>query len=284
MNNHLEILLKTLDEARAVPITRLCFADTPMGQYYPHPRLMITLSGKKHIRFRYHGVEKEEYLVPGEAIVSLRGIYTPEIWDSPHRMLGMVFMRDYIRILCIDHNGDRKYPPNGANYFYHTRQNFDLAGKYILYALLNKNSDCKAMRLAVAALLEMVLTILKEESTGIMNDEDREWERARTVLLHHFTKNLGREEFAELAEVSPARFSLLLKQYTGFSFREYINELRMEHAMALLTETSLTVEEIGTRCGFNYPSYFIRIFKEKSGITPANYRLKNNPFLPSQEN
>lgn len=81
--------------------------------------------------------------------------------------------------------------------------------------------------------------------------------------------------FAEKANLSPNYFSDLLKKETGSSAKDHINEHVVERAKDLLVGSSKAVSEIAYDLGFNYPHYFTRLFKSKTGKTPIEYRNLN---------
>lgn len=62
------------------------------------------------------------------------------------------------------------------------------------------------------------------------------------------------------------------RRETGVSLNDYIKTTKIERAKSLLTSTLLTVKEISSRLAFNTPNYFIRIFKDITGLTPTKYR------------
>jgi len=64
----------------------------------------------------------------------------------------------------------------------------------------------------------------------------------------------------------------LLKKETGRSAKDHINEFLVEKAKNLLLGTADSVSEIAYTLGFNYPHYFSRLFKAKTGVTPQKYR------------
>lgn len=64
----------------------------------------------------------------------------------------------------------------------------------------------------------------------------------------------------------------LIKEETGQSFNEYINQRKIAVAKDLLLSTKLSIEEIAHQTGFSYSHYFIKIFKSREGITPGQYR------------
>ena len=62
-----------------------------------------------------------------------------------------------------------------------------------------------------------------------------------------------------------------VRNVTGKKYTDYVTYLRMEHAKKLLAEQKLSVAEICESVGYSSVSYFIRIFKEATGTTPAKY-------------
>lgn len=81
--------------------------------------------------------------------------------------------------------------------------------------------------------------------------------------------------FAAKAHLSPHYFSDLLKKETGRSAKDHINDYVVERAKGLLLRTEHSVGEIAYHLGFNYPHYFTRLFKARTGYTPAAYRTSN---------
>ncbi len=64
----------------------------------------------------------------------------------------------------------------------------------------------------------------------------------------------------------------LYKQITGKSIFEDLIAFRIEKAKQLLSETALSLTEIASACGYTSESYFMRQFKQISGLTPSQYR------------
>lgn len=67
-----------------------------------------------------------------------------------------------------------------------------------------------------------------------------------------------------------------LKFLTGFSPGEYIDSIRLNHALELLKNSQLNSSEIAYRTGFSSPSYFARCFRKKFNISPKDYSRKQN--------
>ena len=81
--------------------------------------------------------------------------------------------------------------------------------------------------------------------------------------------------FAEKAYLSKHYYSDLLKKETGRSPKDYINDFVVEKAKNLILGTEQSISEIAYDLGFNYPHYFTRLFKSKTGFTPVEYRSLN---------
>lgn len=73
--------------------------------------------------------------------------------------------------------------------------------------------------------------------------------------------------------MSPDYLSDMLKQETGKSAQEHIHYMLIDRAKNELLSTSNTVSEIAYALGFEYPQYFSKLFKSKTGMTPSQYRL-----------
>ena len=69
--------------------------------------------------------------------------------------------------------------------------------------------------------------------------------------------------------------STLFKKEMGISFTEYINDIRIKQTQDLLENTNLSLVAISSSAGFDCQSYFTKIFKSKTGITPSEYRKAN---------
>lgn len=76
-------------------------------------------------------------------------------------------------------------------------------------------------------------------------------------------------------QLSPHYLSDLLKKETGKTAKEHINEFIVEKAKTMLLSGSNSVSEVAYALGFNYPHYFSRLFKSKTGVSPSEYKEMN---------
>ena len=96
--------------------------------------------------------------------------------------------------------------------------------------------------------------------------------RARVYMDAHYMEKLSAEQIAEASRVSPSHLFRLFRKETGLTPYAYLTNVRMEHAMKMLLNTSYTVEEIADYCAFCSSANFIRAFRQSTGVTPRKYR------------
>jgi AraC-like DNA-binding protein len=91
-------------------------------------------------------------------------------------------------------------------------------------------------------------------------------------MSEHLDQPMRVSTLAALANLSPAHFSVLFKEQTGCSPRDYLHLLRIHRACQLLRSSTLNVKEIATRLGYQDPFHFSRQFKAFQGMSPSEYR------------
>lgn len=78
--------------------------------------------------------------------------------------------------------------------------------------------------------------------------------------------------FAKQLNLSPKYFGDMLKKETGKTAQEYIQLKLIDAAKEKIFDTSKSVSEVAYELGFKYPQHFTRLFKQKTGYTPNEYR------------
>ena len=103
-----------------------------------------------------------------------------------------------------------------------------------------------------------------------------------TILNSYFNSNDQQYKklpsvkyFADLLFLSPNYLSDLLKKETGKTAQEYLHYYLIEEAKNNLLNTDDPINEIAFNLGFEYPQYFSKLFKSKTGMTPIAYRNMN---------
>lgn len=96
--------------------------------------------------------------------------------------------------------------------------------------------------------------------------------KAIRYISKNFPRPLALEEVAGHVHLNPSYFSTLFKQSTGSSFKEYLNMVRIEESKRLLSNTDYSIIDIALATGFEDQSYFSKVFKKYTGLTPKQYR------------
>lgn len=96
--------------------------------------------------------------------------------------------------------------------------------------------------------------------------------KAIKYIESHYTLPLTLQDAANYVNLRAEYFSRLFKKDTGLNFVQYLNQLRLQHAMFLLRTTTDKIPVIAQKCGYNNTNYFCIHFKQIIGKTPGIYR------------
>lgn len=128
-----------------------------------------------------------------------------------------------------------------------------------------------------AALSELLLLIIKNSSKSINNKvkSKTEVKRIRKMLNFiqiNFADNINLQQIADSAFISRRECLRCFRHIVGMSPIQYVIELRIQKAKQLLLETDLSISDIYIACGFQNQSYFTKIFKSRTGLSPMKFR------------
>ncbi|OOQ58781.1 AraC family transcriptional regulator [Mucilaginibacter pedocola] len=97
-------------------------------------------------------------------------------------------------------------------------------------------------------------------------------QRARFIFRANIDKPYTPEQVAQDLNLSYSSFRKMFKSQTGLSPGQYFLQLKINRASKLLNDGTLLVKEISASLNFESAYYFSRVFKEKTGMTPTEYR------------
>jgi AraC family transcriptional activator of pobA len=129
-----------------------------------------------------------------------------------------------------------------------------------------------------------LLTLLTELTEGVAsaqlpetlaaNAAVRLTQAYKNALARFIYKKQTVSDYASLLNISPNHLNKCVKMATGQSARDLLDEMILLEAKYLLTQTDLTIGEIAYKIGQQEPGNFTRYFKNKTGITPRDFRLR----------
>jgi len=101
-------------------------------------------------------------------------------------------------------------------------------------------------------------------------------EQALVYVAKHFTEDISMAVVANHCSVNYTYFSEKFKLVVGVNFNEYIKQLRLEEAKRLLQQGCYKVYEVAERSGFGDVKYFMKTFKEATGLSPGDFQKRFN--------
>lgn len=102
------------------------------------------------------------------------------------------------------------------------------------------------------------------------NDYYVEW--IEQYIEQNYATDCMVEDMAAIIGLSPNYLRKKFKAGTGYTILEYLTEVRLQKAKALLRERRLKVKEVSIQVGYDNISYFTQLFTKKNGVTPNEYK------------
>ncbi len=109
---------------------------------------------------------------------------------------------------------------------------------------------------------------------GTTASTDNRIEKVHDYIVAHYKDKITLGDAAEILNMSPVSVTRLIKQRTGKSFIDFLNEIRIGFAARQMVDSDMSISEICFSNGFNNISNFNRTFRKKQGLTPTEFRQK----------
>ena len=94
-------------------------------------------------------------------------------------------------------------------------------------------------------------------------------------LMQNYQSSISLESVSKALQVSKYEVSRIFSKQIKMGFNQYLNRIRLEQAIYLLTSTERSVTEIAFSCGFESLRTFYRVFAEQYKVSPMHYRKEN---------
>lgn len=145
--------------------------------------------------------------------------------------------------------------------------------------MLREYTEVTVNYAVIKHLLSALLTKLESDSRKEYLDT-RASNRSQMVTFQNFLKILeynykrpaGADFYAEKLNMSTRNLNLISQSVFGKSVTEIIETRKLIEARSLLLNSGKSVSEIGYELGYNEKSYFTRVFRKNTGLTPTDYR------------
>lgn len=147
--------------------------------------------------------------------------------------------------------------------------------KYVRPDLLNTmeddftQEDCRR----TADVLHSYIIFLLEKYGNENHNYDPLIQNIKSYIREQMAYNVSLKELAEVFNYNEKYLGQLFKSRCGYSIKGYCNYIRIKQAKRMLTDTKLSVSKIAQQLGFSNVTYFDRVFRYYTGISPHTYRL-----------
>lgn len=137
-------------------------------------------------------------------------------------------------------------------------------------------------RMVIISYVNLILTYVKNFYDRQFDTRSNIYHKVISVFYKNLEEYFSRNEnipglpsvayFAQQSNLSPNYFGDLIKHFTGKSPLDHIQDYVTNLAKEKLKNTTLSVSEISYSLGFDYPNYFARFFRKKTGLSPKVFR------------
>lgn len=134
-------------------------------------------------------------------------------------------------------------------------------------------------KLPIRSNIYLMMTALLRHYCGLRDEQERmvyhNVLRMRPILEHiekHYKERIYMEDLAAQMMVSPDYFTKMFRESIGTTPVDYINDLRIQRSLELLSQEGITMPEIAAETGFANANYFHKIFKQYMNMRPLTYR------------
>ncbi|MGL1892421.1 MAG: AraC family transcriptional regulator [Spirochaetaceae bacterium] len=125
---------------------------------------------------------------------------------------------------------------------------------------------------------ELFKTIPYEEiNKSTMNSHGYDLERLKRVIIfmnRHHSEKITLKQLADTEYISRSRMSHFIKEKLGIGFQDFLNHIRLEHALKLLMKDDENIADISRICGFSDQKYLSKLLRDEYNMTSSEYRSK----------
>lgn len=152
-----------------------------------------------------------------------------------------------------------------------------------IHIIARHSSPGEALRIAKVYLLKLHGEGQLPYASLVRNDPhaDSVVRSCQEWLSEHFAESDAIARVVALAKIPERTLKRRFKTATGSTLIEHLHNLRVEHAKRVLESAGIPVEEISVAAGYEDASFFRRLFKRSTGLTPGQYRRMFQPVMQS---
>jgi len=246
----------------------------PFSYQVNFPRLELVVSGEyqNQLEDPEQGIADIKVLT-GDALYIPPNCWNKPNWDNDCSVVSFLFGR---RQLGLSFVSKRKGEESFFDVQKHSIQT--RTGHAIDHILDALNALAREPKKApmdehlLMALLSYAQSMLSEPNTSAKKRSEDLYQGICIYIQENFHRAITRASIAQRFNISPNHLSRLFRQQGHMTLADYITWVRIDRAKFMLRKYSFRLHDVATRCGFQDVNYFFRVFKNKTGRTPSEYR------------
>ncbi len=117
----------------------------------------------------------------------------------------------------------------------------------------------------------------KSLSQNSLKIKEHDFERLQGIISfinENYQYKISLQQIADMYYISRYHLSRFIKNKLGIGFQEFLNRVRLTHAVEFIYNTDITIIDIAENCGFSDVKYLNKLVKESYGMTPLQLRVK----------
>lgn len=155
-----------------------------------------------------------------------------------------------------------------------TQNNYEWQMNFDNFFYLERINESQTLKEMHQFAISLVLSLAESMSQKNYSGNSSVIKEVVSYLNTNYKENISLPSLAEHVHVNSTYLSTLFKQEMGIPFTVYLNNIRLSRSEDLLRNSSSTITEICLAVGFSSPSYFTKVFKNRYGMGPKEYRLQ----------
>ncbi|PMG27720.1 AraC family transcriptional regulator [Vibrio splendidus] len=238
------------------------------------PRLELVLDGEYVNEMESHDRKITNVIAKaGDAIFIPPNCWNKPNWDTDCSVLSMLFGRRQLGLSLVSKRKGEESFYDIQKHSIQTRSGFAIDNILEALSSLARESNKQPMdELLLQALLQYSKTMLEapvEKSHSRVQDV---YQGICIYIQENFHRQITRDSIASRFSISSNHLSRMFRQQGHMTLAEYITRVRIDRAKFMLKKYNFKLNEVALRCGFKDVNYFCRVFKNRTGRTPTEYR------------
>ena len=207
------------------------------------------------------GAEKYHYTMPD----------IPEIYERSKLFIAADMLEDLLKMLSVKSN---KFSSGSIVYALIDDTERSKVEEIFCKIKVCEQDENYGKWIFVSGIIEL-LALLNKHSSENIPAASGVVSRAIEYINSNIERNITIDEICNEIHMSKYHFCRRFKKATGTTIMKYILKTRIIMAKSMIINGNHTITEISNRCGFSSVSYFSRVFKEETGVSPLNYKKES---------